>query len=331
MITKMGGYRAAGVVALLALATALGGSAIAQAASGPDVTATPTVTGTLRVGSTVAAGNVHYTPSNASVSYQWLRCSDDQIYHCDVLDGATGSSYKLVSGDQNNRMRVVVFATQGQQYDYAVSNSTAAVQAAAVPTPTPTPTKTPSPTPTPTKTPSPTPTPTPVKTPVKTPTPTPTPVPTPAATETPAPTFDVAPVATPVPNAGAVLHQTATSKKTRMLNPLPIVRIRGRLTPAGAKVSLLTVKAQRGVTITVTCSGSNCPTRKLSRAGKHRLTHLSTFERDLRSGTRLQVTIAKSGYVSKVTVIQIRRGKAPLRTDSCLWPGHRKTQRCPAG
>jgi hypothetical protein len=326
MTSKKGGYRAVGAAALLGLAIALGGSAVVQGASGVDVTQAPTITGTLRVGSTVTASGGHYTPSSASSGYQWLRCADGaSVNQCKILDGANASTYKLVTADQTNRMRVALYASDGHNYDYMISDPPSAiVQAVATPTPTPTPTptKTPSPTPTPTKTPAPTPTPTPVA----------TATPTPAPTATPGPVFDVVPVPTPVPTAGAVLHQNATNVKSRMLSPLPIVRIRGRLTPTGAKVSLLTVKAQRGVTISVTCKGSSCPRHKLTRSTKtHRLTRLSMFERVLRSGTRLQVTIAKSGFVSKVTIIQIRRGRAPLRTDSCLWPGHKRTQRCPAG
>jgi hypothetical protein len=30
-----------------------------------------------------------------------------------------------------------------------------------------------------------------------------------------------------------------------------------------------------------------------------------------------------------VTVLEIRRGSAPMRRDGCLWPAKKKLQRCP--
>jgi hypothetical protein len=55
------------------------------------------------------------------------------------------------------------------------------------------------------------------------------------------------------------------------------------------------------------------------------------FERNLRSGTQLTITLTRTGYVGKRTVFKIRRGKAPLRSDSCLSPATGKVQKCPAG
>ena len=183
--------------------------------------------------------------------------------------------------------------------------------------------------PTPTKTP--TPTPTPRATPTPRPTVTPTPVPVvPTPTPTPPPSFDVAatPIPTPVPTSGQVLQQTASSKKAKMIRPVPVVRVRGRLTANGANVTSLTVRAPKGVRITVTCVGSACPKRKVATSAK--VTHLSTFERVLRSGTRLTIKVSKpGGYITKVTVLEIRRGAAPLRRDGCLWPAKKKMQRCP--
>jgi len=49
----------------------------------------------------------------------------------------------------------------------------------------------------------------------------------------------------------------------------------------------------------------------------------------LPAGVKLTITISKPGYISKVTTIQIRKGKAPLRTDQCQQPGAKKLIRCP--
>jgi hypothetical protein len=168
--------------------------------------------------------------------------------------------------------------------------------------------------------------------PTVTPAPTPVPAATPTPTPTPEPTFDVAaaPVATPVPTSGEVLHQTASSKKAKMIRPKPVVRVRGRLTANGANLTSLTVRAPKGVKITVSCSGGGCPARSYTRTAS-RLTHLAKFEKTLRAGTRLTIKISKpGGYITKVTVLEIRRGSAPMRRDGCLWPGKKKMQRCPA-
>jgi hypothetical protein len=320
LIIRIGAYRLA-AVGLAGCALALGPSAAVEGASGPDVTQAPTISGTAKVGQTLTANGGHWTgPRGTTASYQWLRCTDaTNLYSCSTLDGATAQTYRLVGDDLSRHMRVALVARKDNQNDYEVSNSVGPVVAASTPTPTPTPT--------PVRTPTPTPTPRPTVTPA--PVATATPTPTPAAT--PAPTFDVAaaPVATPVPDAGAVLHQTATSKRARMLKPFPVVRMRGRLTAAGANVTLLTVKAPKGATIRVTCRGGSCPVRRMAKTTKGRMTELSAFERDLKAGTRVTITVAKAGYVSKVTVLRIRRGVAPLRSDGCLSPGHAKVQRCP--
>jgi hypothetical protein len=308
MFNRMRAYRVAGGGGVLAIAVALGLAGAGQGA-GPNVTQAPTITGTLTVGQTLTATNGRWSgPPGTEAGYTWLRCTDDAYNHCSVLDNTNSANYKLTGSDLNKKMRVALWASKDNQYDYMVSDPTTAYitapGSAATPTPTPPP-------------------PPPAATPVPTPTPTP-PVPAPA------PAFDVTaqPVATPVPNSGAVLHQTATSKRVKMFKPAPLVRIRGRLTAAGAHVSMLTVRAPKGASISISCSGSGCP-GKLTRSGGG-VRRLARFERDWRSGTRLQVMVTRTGYVGKVTVITIRRGAAPARSDRCLYPGHKRTQRCPS-
>jgi hypothetical protein len=168
--------------------------------------------------------------------------------------------------------------------------------------------------------------------PAPTPVPTPAPVPTVAPTPvpTPAPTFDVAAVApTPVPTNGQVLHETARSR--RVIRPFPVVRMRGVLTTTGAKISVLSVRAPRAARITLRCKGKSCPASRWSRsARKSRLTRMSRFERGLRSGVKITISVTRRGYVGKRTTFVIRRGQAPLRSDRCLNSKSRVT-RCPAG
>ena len=112
------------------------------------------------------------------------------------------------------------------------------------------------------------------------------------------------------------------------LRPFPVVRIKGVLTARGARVTLLSVRAPRGSSVTVTCRGSDCPSRRYtSPAATGRL---RPFERELGAGTRLEVRVTKAGFIGKSTVFVIRRQAAPKRTDRCLPPGAKRAVRCPA-
>jgi hypothetical protein len=116
--------------------------------------------------------------------------------------------------------------------------------------------------------------------------------------------------------------------KPQMIKPYPVIRISGVLTKNGAKLSVLTVKAPHGVRITLTCKGRGCPLKEVAQATK--LWHIPQFERELRAGTRLTIAVTKPGYISKVTTITIRKGKAPARSDMCRMPDATKLTRCPA-
>jgi hypothetical protein len=109
--------------------------------------------------------------------------------------------------------------------------------------------------------------------------------------------------------------------------------MRGVLSTNGAMISTVSVKAPKAATLTVTCSGSSsCPAKRWSpKTRKRQNTRMAPFERNLRSGTQITVTVTRAGYVGKRTVFKIRRGKAPLRSDSCLSPATGKVQKCPAG
>ena len=110
------------------------------------------------------------------------------------------------------------------------------------------------------------------------------------------------------------------------LDPFPVVRIKGRLTSKGARVTLLTVRAPRNVRIEVDCTGIDCPVRHYrAPAGRHRLRR---FERALRAGTRLEVRVTKPGYVGKFTAFVIRRNAEPKRSDRCLAPGATRPAKC---
>jgi hypothetical protein len=131
------------------------------------------------------------------------------------------------------------------------------------------------------------------------------------------------------PAAPAPAPAPAATGQLRMMRPAPVVRIRGWLTSGGAMISRLTVRAPRGAAIAVRCIGRSCPRQSLARTTK--LTRLRAFERRLRAGTRLVVRVTRPGFIGKHTVIRIRRGKAPVRRDLCLYPGAGAPVTCPAG
>jgi hypothetical protein len=301
----MRAYRAAGALAcavgVAAVLLVPRGATAQQQASHVDVYQAPSISGTAQIGSTLSAGGGAWRgPRDTQARYQWYRCPTTTSYDgCrEVADNT--SQYRPGNGDQGQYLFVILFASSqsARESDWMASQPAGPVTAA--PTPTPVPTATPTPTPTATPTPAP----------------------------TPDPGFDIAaPVATPVPSAGAVLE--VTKRKAKLLRPFPVVRIRGRLSLTGARVTALTVKAPHRVKIVVTCGGPGCPRSRLTVNAAS--AHLRPFERDLRAGLWLRVRITKRGYIGKQTVIHIRQGKVPLRTDGCLYPGRRKMQSCPRG
>jgi hypothetical protein len=112
-----------------------------------------------------------------------------------------------------------------------------------------------------------------------------------------------------------------------MMRPAPVIRIRGRLSRTGARITLLTVRAPRGARISLRCHGSSCPARRWARATA--LTRLVRFERNLRAGTKLVIAVTKPGRIGKHTTIVIRGDRAPWRRDRCLRPGTSRRIACP--
>ncbi len=318
--------------ALLGPVLALGLAAPAHA--GVDVTAADRITGSAVVGAKLTASGAAWSgPSGTTIGRRWLQCPTATAteWSCTWLDNTNSTTFTVRPTDKDKWLRVVFFAYKDYDYEYKVSNATAKIGAAATPTPTPTPTRTPTP---PAKTPTPTPTP------VRTPTPSPTPVATTTpitGTVTPTPEAPAAvpqatpePVVQPLPPAthgGPALTAATPKAKPKMIRPYPTVRISGHLTSAGANVTRLSVKAPKGVRITLTCSGPSCPVREVAQATA--VFHIQQFERELRAGTKLTITVTRRGYISKVTTITIRKGKGPARVDRCQTPGQSKLIRCP--
>ena len=121
-----------------------------------------------------------------------------------------------------------------------------------------------------------------------------------------------------------------------LLRPFPIVRIAGRLTAAGARIRVLSVRAPAGARVRVICRGRGCPrvaSRAVVRAGAARTgrVRFARLQRPLRAGVTIQVLVTKPRRIGKYTRFTIRRGLAPRRRDACLPPpgSGRRPRSCP--
>jgi PKD repeat protein len=116
----------------------------------------------------------------------------------------------------------------------------------------------------------------------------------------------------------------------RLMTPYPVVRLAGRLTPAGARVRLLSVsRAPKCAVVAVSCRGRSCPGRRVTRFTGRGALRIRRFERRLRAGTVLTVRISKGDSIGKLTQFRIRSGKGPRRRDRCLRPGETRGSACP--
>jgi hypothetical protein len=323
-VASLNSIRLYGIAVVLGtvLALALSGSARAQnPGSELDFLSSPVILGQTYIGRTLTASGATWISPNPDQTYlrwEWWRCPTNAVWQFNCRSVSTSQNYVVAADSQRPYVKLARYScyplnrcspTRNNPFDedLVVSSARGPVTTAPAPTPTPVPTRTPTPAPT--------------RTPTPVPTRTPTPVPTPA------PTFDVAaPTPTPVPTSGQVLQQSASR---RVISPFPVVRMRGRLTFSGARVTMLSVRAPRSATVTVRCKGS-CPSRRWSRGErKSALMRVRPFERSLRAGTVITVSITRSGYIGKRTVFVIRRGQAPRRSDRCLSVRRSRVIKCP--
>jgi PKD repeat protein len=145
-------------------------------------------------------------------------------------------------------------------------------------------------------------------------------------------TFDISATA-PDPSEPPAINPVAP---LRFLDPFPVVRMRGRTTGKGAKLTAFTVRAPHGAVAQLLCKGRGCPVkkqRKTIRTKRKRgaaTIHFPRVERFLLAGTELQVLVTQRGMVGKYTRIKIRRQAVPIRSDRCLLPDSAKPATCPA-
>ena len=114
------------------------------------------------------------------------------------------------------------------------------------------------------------------------------------------------------------------------MTPFPIVRLRGVAERRGVRLSLLTVRAPVASKVSVYCSGSSCPRKRVVIAAGRRIVRIRRFERRLlRAGTILRIYVTKPGFVGKYTRFRVTTGSQPVRTDSCASVAGAKPRICP--
>ncbi|MEA2217004.1 MAG: hypothetical protein QOK19_2565 [Solirubrobacteraceae bacterium] len=130
----------------------------------------------------------------------------------------------------------------------------------------------------------------------------------------------------------AVRHHRAT-----LMQPFPIVRIAGRQTSRGARLTLLTVTAPVSARVTVKVSGGRGRASSESRVATLRKSNTSNtvvmsfprFARPLGAGSMLEVRVTKAGEIGKLMRFAPHAGRLPTRQDSCLSVSGKPTK-CPS-
>jgi len=146
-------------------------------------------------------------------------------------------------------------------------------------------------------------------------------------------TFDVSTPTTPTPAETPPVNPVAP---LRFLDPFPVIRLRGRTTGKGARLSSFTVRAPHGSSVSVRCSGRSCPVKKWNKTVKTKrkrgsgTLHVRKLERFLPKGLQVEVRVSNKDMVGKYTRIKIRGLAVPIRADRCLLPGSSKPSACPS-
>lgn len=134
----------------------------------------------------------------------------------------------------------------------------------------------------------------------------------------------------PLPRQPPINRSPPLIRPLQFMSPFPVVRIVGRLTRQGARIRVLSVRAPANATIFVRCFRRRCRSRsRKSGGGFERAVRFSRFERSLRTGTIIEVSVGRSDVIGKFTRFRIRHGRRPARRDLCLRPGESNGTVCP--
>jgi PKD repeat protein len=142
-----------------------------------------------------------------------------------------------------------------------------------------------------------------------------------------------------VDSAGAASSNAVTMNvRTRPVPPvtsLPQIDARVRVTSqrgrSSTRILTLGVRAPRGAMVKVKCIGKGCPKRTASSTrSKGKALRMRWLEHRLRAGTRITISVTRSGYIGSYTSLLVKRSKGVSRDDLCLLPSRKKPGRCPS-
>jgi hypothetical protein len=116
----------------------------------------------------------------------------------------------------------------------------------------------------------------------------------------------------------------------KLMHPFPVVRTEGHFGRRRTTFTKIIVKAPKGARIVARCSHHRC--RRTARTlHRRRTVHLKRMQRSYPPTTNLTIRIGSRTLMGKYVTIRTRRGKPPLRHDSCLPAGKRAPKACPQG
>jgi hypothetical protein len=266
------------------------GTVVAVAAGGALALPPPALAqGVAISGEAVVGELLTAVPSDLDpTTYTWQSCGPEVPPTCEATPIATGPTYPISAADVEMRLRVVVLL-DGREVTSVFTNP---VAVAAPPPPPPPPDPPPPPPPDP-------------------------------PPPTPAPKFDQSSAnQTPV---AAVMAPVHTVSRPQYLWPFPVVRVKGRLVPGGAQITLLRITAPATVRTDVRCKGPGCRVRRqLFGTGR-----VARLERFLAARTRITIRVSSPVAIGKYVRLVVRNGSPPKRRDACLLPGQTSPVRCP--
>jgi plastocyanin len=117
-----------------------------------------------------------------------------------------------------------------------------------------------------------------------------------------------------------------------LINPFPVVRIRGVIVGRGVRVNLFTVHTARGALVSILCRGAGCPSGviRVRVPTARRPLRIRRLERALRAGAVIDIRVTMAGRTGKYTRFVIRRGSPPSRHDLCISPASARPIHCPS-
>ncbi len=120
-------------------------------------------------------------------------------------------------------------------------------------------------------------------------------------------------------------------KPLQLMSPFPVVRLSGELKPNGnTEVNRLSVRAESGTDVIVTCRHKDCPFDEKVRAVKVVRVGFPAIEESLKPGVVIEVFVTDPTVIGKYTRFKIRKDRAPRRRDKCLEGESREPTKCPS-